>query len=405
MTGSVGPSLTVPKTIPPAVMLPAEQACAFLLSQHALAAPVHPPGAEGVRALLRQLRHIQLDPLDVIGTNADLVALARIDGLVRGDVYRHLYPGHAFEHWAKERCLLPAEAFAHYRAGRSLEAPWWRHTTRLQRLPAPVLRAVLEEVEARGPLTAAELTDHGAVEPLDWSGWKGTAKASSMALEVLWTRCDIVVCGRSSGGKRYDVPHRALPEVARISPGYTTEEGFLRWALRERVEAAGLLSRGAGAHWSMLSPVRVTALPDTLVAEGLLEEVVLPGASRRYLAPAGFRARPVTVPDARMRILGPLDPLLWDRALVKQLFGFEYVWEVYKPEAQRRWGWYVCPLLHRGQFVGRLEARVKEDVLHVEKLWREKGVKLDDAALDEALARHAQACGARKVRRPRARVG
>jgi hypothetical protein len=106
-----------------------------------------------------------------------------------------------------------------------------------------------------------------------------------------------------------------------------------------------------------------------------------------------------------MRILGPLDPLLWDRGLVRLAFGFEYVWEVYKPASQRRWGWYVCPLLHRGQLVGRLEARVEEDVLRVDKLWREKGVKLDDAALDEALARHAKACGATRVRRPRARVG
>jgi hypothetical protein len=106
-----------------------------------------------------------------------------------------------------------------------------------------------------------------------------------------------------------------------------------------------------------------------------------------------------------MRILGPLDPLLWDRELVKYAFGFEYVWEVYKPEAQRRWGWYVCPLLHRGQLVGRLEARVEDGVLRVDNLWRQKGVKLDDAALDEALTRHARALGAGKVRRPRARVG
>jgi uncharacterized protein YcaQ len=55
--------------------------------------------------------------------------------------------------------------------------------------------------------------------------------------------------------------------------------------------------------------------------------------------------------------------------------------------------------------VGRLEARVQDGVLRVEKLWREKGVKLDDAALDEALRRHAKALGAAKVRRPRARVG
>ncbi|ATB27694.1 DNA glycosylase AlkZ-like family protein [Melittangium boletus] len=394
------------KKTTPAVTLPADEARAYLVSHLALAAPVFPAGAPGARALLARLRHIQLDPLDVIGTNADLVALARVEGLVRGDVFRHLYPGHAFEHWAKERCLLPASAFPHYREG-SLEAPWWRHATRLERLPPEVPGAVLRELEARGPLSAAELTDHGAVEPLDWSGWKGTAKATSMALEVLWRRCDIVVCGRSPRGKRYDVPHRALPDVARASPGYTAagEEGFSRWALGERVEAAGLLSRGAGAHWSMLAPVRGSALPDTLVREGVLEEVVLPEASRRYLAPAGFRDRPVTAPDERMRILGPLDPLLWDRSLVKQLFGFEYIWEVYKPEEQRRWGWYVCPLLHRGRLVGRLQARVEEDVLRVERLWREKGVKLDDAALDEALARHARACGAVNVRRPRARVG
>ena len=63
------------------------------------------PGAAGVRALLQELRCIQLDPLDPMGTNADLVALARVDGIARGDVYRHLLPGHAFEHYAKERCL------------------------------------------------------------------------------------------------------------------------------------------------------------------------------------------------------------------------------------------------------------------------------------------------------------
>ncbi len=389
--------------LPPARTIDAETARAWLVSHLGLAAPRFAPGAEGTRALLKALRCIQLDPLDVIGTNADLVALARVEGLVRGDMYRHLLPGHAFEHWAKERCLLPAEAFPYYRE-RTRETPWWRLATRLERLPARVLEAVLEEVAARGPLTAAELTDHGAVKPLDWSGWKGTSKASSMALEVLWTRCQVVVCGRGPGGKRYDVPERALP--AKALGGVTGgPEAFARWALLERVEAAGLLSRAAGPHWSVLADVRTSELPDGLVREGLLEEVSLPGSPRRYLAPAGFRDRPVQTPDERLRILGPLEPLLWDRGLVKLAFGFEYTWEVYKPAEQRRWGWYVCPLLHRGRLVGRLEARVEEGVLRVEKLWREKGVKLDDAALDEALARHAKACGATRVRRPRARVG
>ncbi|WP_224244971.1 DNA glycosylase AlkZ-like family protein [Hyalangium gracile] len=390
-------------TLPPAQTLNADEARSWLVSHLGLASNRLPPGAEGTRALLKALRCIQLDPLDVIGTNADLVALARVDGLVRGDVYRHLMPGHAFEHWAKERCILPAYAFPYYRE-HTREAPWWNLATRLERLPPRVVDAVLEEVVTRGPISAAELTDHGAVKPLDWSGWKGTGKATSMALEVLWTRCQVVICGRGPGGKRYDIPERALPEVAG-KPRASGPEVFDRWAVLERVEAAGMLSRAAGAHWSILSKVRTTALPDTLVREGLLEEVGLPGSPRRYLAPAGFRKRPITSPDARMRILGPLDPLLWDRGLVKLAFGFEYMWEVYKPADQRRWGWYVCPLLHRGQLVGRLEARVVEGVLRVDNVWREKGVKLDDAALDEALARHAKACGATGVRRPRARVG
>ena len=79
-------------------------------------------GAAGIRRTLEALRAVQLDPLDVIGTNADLVMLARVDGIAKGDVYRALLPRHGFEHFAKERCLLPARAFAQYR-DRAVETP------------------------------------------------------------------------------------------------------------------------------------------------------------------------------------------------------------------------------------------------------------------------------------------
>lgn len=349
-------------------------------------------GPRGVRELLAQLRCIQLDPLDVIGTNADLVALARVDAIRRGDVYTHLLPGHAFEHFAKERCLLPADAFPRYR-DQATETPWWRLSERKQKISPRVLEAVYREVERHGPLAASDLRDHGRVEPIDWSGWKGTSKASSMALEVLWTQCRIVVCGRGPTGKLYDVPRRALPGVHRRR----TREAFARWALIERVEAAGLLARAGGACWSMLHAARTSPLVDALVSDGVLEEVTIEGSSRPYLAPAGFLDRRHPRSDGRMRILGPLDPLLWDRKLVKQLFDFEYVWEVYKPKSERRWGWYVCPLLHRGRLVGRIEARIDGETLVVDRLWREDGRAVDEDALTRALERHAAACGASAV--------
>jgi uncharacterized protein YcaQ len=100
-----------------------------------------------------------------------------------------------------------------------------------------------------------------------------------------------------------------------------------------------------------------------------------------------------------MRILGPLDPLLWDRDLVRTVFEFEYRWEVYKPANERRWGWYVVPLLHRGLLVGRLEGRAVGTTLAIERVWRERGADFDEDALDAALDRHAVACGCDHVRR------
>lgn len=329
-------------------------------------------GARGTRAVLERLRCIQLDPLDVIGTNADLVVMARTDDVARGDVWRHLFPQHAFEHFAKERCILPASAFPFYRErGHQAQAPWWRHREREERVPAQLIDAVLDEVRERGPISARDLTDHGSVEPIDWSGWRGTAKATSMALEILWTRCDVVVAGRTeSGAKLYAVPQwNGAPH-----------EPFDRWAVRERVRAAGLLSRAGGSNWSMLSDARTSGVVEEMLTAGELVEVAIEGSSRPYLAVPDFLKARASYDD-RLRILGPLDPLLWDRKLVQQVFEFDYVWEVYKPAHQRKWGWYVCPILHRDRLVGRIDAQTR-------KVWLEKESGVDRKMVNAALKRY-----------------
>lgn len=354
----------------------------WLVSHHGLARP-QGAGHDGVRRVLERLRCIQLDPLEPLGSQADLVALARVDELARAEVYEALLPGHAFEHFAKERCLLPRSAFPHYRRA-ARAAPWWRTTERMKRLTEEQLDAVEDEVRQRGPLAPSQLTDHGRVEPLDWNGWKGTGKAGTMALEVLAVRCRLVVAGRAGREKIYDLPDRSLGEQPE------PEGDFHRWALAERVEACGLLSTAVGPWWGQLQHVR-GPIAEQALADGTVERVELPGVRRAWLAPAGFRDRPVEEPDDRMRILGPLDPLIWDRTLVKLLFGFDYVWEVYKPEKDRRWGWYVVPLLHRGRLVGRMDARFVDGRIRVDRRWVEEDRELDEQAFEEALHRHEEA--------------
>ncbi|MEZ4268090.1 MAG: crosslink repair DNA glycosylase YcaQ family protein [Myxococcota bacterium] len=355
-----------------------------LVGQLGLRAMRASAGAEGAREVLAALRLIQLDPLDRVGTNADLVAMARVDGLKRGGIYDALMPGHAFEHFAKERCLVPAEGFPYYRA-LAARRPWLRLHSRYEAIPEAAIEAVYADVAERGPLTAGDLDDHGRAAPLDLSGWKTTTKVGTMALRVLWARCRVVVSGRRGRDKLYDLPERALGAVAEAAAPVE----FARWALLERVEAAGLLSVNAGPQWSMLSETRTGALVGELVSQGLLERVQVGENARIYLAPRGFLDRRFGDDDGQMRILGPLDPLLWDRKLVEHAFGFEYIWEVYKPAAQRRWGYYVCPLLHHGRLVGRFEGHVEAGELVVDRLWREEGAAFDERAWQACRERHA----------------
>lgn len=384
-----------PSSAPPVRAVSPEEAAAALVTHLGLRTMRTGAKEAELPALLDTLRHIQLDPLDVLGTNADLVAMARIDGLRKGDVYQHLLSGHAFEHFAKERCLLPRRAFPWYRR-HITQTRWWGLEVRLDRLPPETIDAVHETLARVGPATSAELEqamrdeglDPGRVTPLDWSGWKGTAKAVSMALEVLWTRCDAVVVGRRGRSQKvFDVAARAF---GRQKPAPKDREQFLEWALLERVHAAGLLGRHTGPHWSTISEIRQTDLADRLVARGDLEEVQVQGSPRRYLAPAGLFDRHDHEGDAHMRLLGPLDPVLWDRKLVHHAFGFDYVWEVYKPAHTRRFGYYVLPLLHHGRLVGRFEGHLDKTSgrLVVDTLWKEDGHRFDQRAFKRAIARH-----------------
>jgi uncharacterized protein YcaQ len=364
-----------------------EDAREFLVGHLGLCRDRSRGSARGVRDLLSDLRCIQLDPLDRIGTNADLVALARVPGIARGDVYSHLLPGHAFEHMAKERCLLPASAFPYYRK-RMVDG--YRHRwDGIMDLSEALLSEVLAEISERGPIAQTELSDRGRLTPPKDAWLRDTIPTTSVAVEKLWNRAQVVVCGRAGNNKVYDVPARALPDVYDVEP--TLE--FDRWALLGRVEAVGLMAMTAGPQWKVIEESRTSDLPQELVAEGLLDMVTIEGSSRKYLAPAGFLTREFPEDDGRMRILGPLDPLVWDRKLVQQIFDFDYVWEVYKPKAKRIWGYYVCPILHRGRMVGRFEGRTSDKRLEVEQLWVEDGAEFDDQAWRAALERHEAAVG------------
>lgn len=354
----------------------------LLLHATALTRPFSEGGAGAVE-LLERLGCIQLDPIDRVSPNAELVAFARVPGLRRGELHGAL-AGVAFEHFAKERCLIHRRVFGHYRH-RVVETSWWKREEWMKRVDEALLADVLAEVVERGPLTTDQLADRGKVEPLDWSGWKSTSSRSSIAVEVLWARCDLVVGTRDARGRRvYDVPGRALGVHAEARLQGDPGEALLL----ERVASAGMLSTASGPAWSVLRELRKDGTVERLVGRGAVAVYGVEGTSRTWLAlpSAVEEAERSPAPRVPLTLLAPLDPLLWDRDLVRVAFGFDYVWEVYKPAPQRRWGYYVCPLLRGEHLVGRLEARRDGGALLLERLWEEEGHRVTEAELAALLA-------------------
>ena len=103
--------------------------------------------------------------------------------------------------------------------------------------------------------------------------------------------------------------------------------------------------------------------------------------------------------EDRLELIAPLDSLLWDRRLIEAIFGFDYRWEIYTPEAKRKYGYYVLPLLYGDAFIGRVEAvnDRKGKYLLVKNMWMEPGKKLPKRAFRTYITKFASWNGYKEI--------
>jgi len=222
-------------------------------------------------------------------------------------------------------------------------------------------------------------------------------------LDRLWNHGDLVIAGRQGFQRLYDLPERVIPKDVLEAP-VPGEEERLRALAAKAVTARGALTdAGVVEHWRLRGGTRrIRPVLDALVADGILERLAVEDGGAPVLVPAGADLEPARPSGAVL--LSPFDNLLWDRPFARRVLGFDHLIEVYKKEPERRYGYYVLPLLWRDRIVGRADLKSErgEGTLVVKAFHRETGVRpsaaLDDA-LDRALDRLRRAAGLEAVRR------
>jgi len=357
-----------------------EQARLYQLYATGLHGRDYPTGIAGIAACFRDLGSIQLDPLPIMGRNHDLVIQSRVAGVHSGETLDLIHQERlGFEYWDKAVCAITIESFPWFRAlmNKGGSGCW---DDQLGHAYPDAVRSVYEAVRAHGPVSSVELKNLGIAQGdgKNRGGWK-TTKEANASLELLWNQGLISVSHRHNHRRYFDLTERVIPED-HLAGDPPTREEFLEYLLLRRVRTVGLLpARGGAEAWAMLRRDRAKGLPKRLLTDGRLTFTHVDGIGTTFYAPADAQEKLALAEKIALgcdaRFLAPLDPLLWARSAAAKLWEFDYVWEVYKPAAKRRFGYYVLPILVGDRFVGRFDGRYhqEEKTLHVLTYLQEPG--------------------------------
>lgn len=352
----------------------------FLLQKQLLWPPQRLRGINGITKVFNTLRAIQYDPQNPCGRNVDLVLQARVDNIHTSDYYKWLYEQKkGIEFYDKELCVLPIEDLPlcrkHYKASRKRRYDSFVSKYRQE------LDRLLNKIRTTGSICSKDIQDSRKID-LFWA----QAQWGRVALETLWKNGKLVIINRQNGRKYYDLPKRVYGNKFQWSKSKYENQLHYDQILR-RIQSIGMLTTsGTGQGWLGVGTGReIKPLIRQMIEEKKLIEIKIQGIKSSFiinthdrkifdqLSHTGFVA-------TRIVFLGPLDNLLWDRTMIKDIFNFEYKWEAYTPKKDRKFGHYVLPILFGDEFIGRIEPFLQKDkTLEMKGFWLEKGIKITSA--------------------------
>ncbi|MBB3111133.1 hypothetical protein FHS18_003201 [Paenibacillus phyllosphaerae] len=361
-----------------AIAITKQQARQFLLFYQGLTPHASFTGKKGIMTFIKRVGCIQFDPLNVVGMNPELVLQSRIAHFDRKQLYELIYQDRQlFDYWDKMMSILPMSDWPYFARMRGQYRRWCEANPE-------VTERVRQEIANRGALCSGDLDDN---EKVNWA-W-GPTRLSRAALEGMYHGGQLVIASKIGTRKYYDLAERVIPKLLHTQPDpFETVEQYYEWYVLRRIGSVGLLWNRPSDAWlgipGMKTAERHRAFAG-LLAKQLIMEVTVEGlAAPLYIRTSDVEllhsSLALAAPAPHASIIAPLDNLLWDRKLIQAIFDFEYRWEVYKPAAERQYGYYVLPVVYGDRMVARFDPvkQKKQAPLAIHNWWWEAGIEPDD---------------------------
>ena len=376
------------------------QAGQFILAKQGLIGKYKFAGKSGAYDYVRQAGCIQYDPVDVCGKNAELTLQSRVKRFKKSMLKDLLYKDRLLIDYAdKELSIWPTEDWPYFSSYRERSLSLGETFDGLETLKEQAIRYIDEH----GPVCSDSLPIEGEIfwhSSMHWSGnWHKKSPAARSVLEQLYTDGVLVIHHKQGSRKYYDLANKHISlSILEAENPCEDEDSFIAWRVLRRIGAVGLLwdkNSAAFLGIDINADKRKKVLKD-LIDLGKVKSVMVEGINQAFFYRSEDEPlmQAVTAGTAdlkpRMSFLAPLDPLMWDKALVLALWDYRYSWEIYTPAVKRKYGYYTLPILYGDKFVGRIEAIPdrKEHILHVKGLWWEESVRRTkklNAELDKTL--------------------
>ena len=355
-------------------------------------------GIEGTALALAECEALQLDPLNIIARSHEIALYGRVLDFRPTYLDELCYKQRRFFDYGGALFVYPMSElpYWHLAMQRAEHSPRWE---KFQHDHPDTTTAVLQALHESGPLGNRDFKGNHRV-----NSYRGS-KDTSVCLYYLWLIGKVMVHHRENFQRIYDLRQRIAPPEFDYAVSQAEAEAYFA---RKAIAFAGLVRQNPWANNlayylnCRLTKSESQAWLDGLVAAGEVLPVQVDGEKEnRYMLaadlptletlqaggiPPTWQPLETTTLD-EVTFLAPLE-ICTARRRAAKLFDFDYVWEVYKPVDQRRWGYYVLPILYGDRLVARMDSRMDRPnaALRILEFWPEDHCPVDDPAFARAFA-------------------